>query len=172
MSTAKRTYCSRVFSLHTFCRALRCSCRCSGPQPCTGDISSWDPPISRLRRLNWRCRCLPCLFHAPFHPSHRNHCLLCRRSQAILTSLSTCQKMIEASRICCGLCFKSPCDRKPAWDSDPETRASTRQQEKRKQNMRTECHYPHSFPRCLVKRANPPSQMTSTGSLSTPISKL
>ena len=87
---AKRTYCSRVLSLHTFRRALRCNCRCSGPQPCTGSTSSSDPPLSRLHHLNWRCRCLPYLFHEPFHPSHRNHCLLCRRAQASLTSLSTC----------------------------------------------------------------------------------
>ena len=84
---AKRTYCSRVFSLHTFCRAFWCNCHCSGPQPCTGSISSVDSSLFRLHRFNWRCRCLPCPFHRPFHPSHRNHSFLCLRAQAVLTSL-------------------------------------------------------------------------------------
>ena len=110
---AKRTYFSHVLSLYTFRRALRCNCRCSGPQPFPGSISSSDTPLSWLHRLDWRCRCLPCLFHAPFHPFHRNHCLLCRQAQAILTSFSTCQKMSEASRICCGRGLQSPSDREP-----------------------------------------------------------
>ena len=99
---AIRTCCSRALSHHTFRRALRCNCRCGGPQPCIGSISSTEPSLSPLHRLNRRCRCLSCLFHALFRLSHRNHSLLCRRSQAIWTSLSTCQKMSEASRICCG----------------------------------------------------------------------
>ena len=74
---AKRTYFSRVLSLHTFRKALWYNCRFSGPQPCTGSISPTERSLSRIHRLNWRRRCLPCLFRAPFHPSHRTHTLLC-----------------------------------------------------------------------------------------------
>ena len=37
---AMRTCTSRVFSHHTLRIALRCNCRCNGPQPCVGNISS------------------------------------------------------------------------------------------------------------------------------------
>ena len=68
-----------VSSHHTFCRALRCNCRCSGAQPCIGTTFTSKPSLPRFHRLNWRCRYLPCLFqnfldpHAPFHPFHRKH---------------------------------------------------------------------------------------------------
>ena len=169
---AMRTYCSPVLSLHTFHRTFRYNCFCSGPQPFSGSISSSNPSLSLLHRLNWRCRCLPCLFHAPFHPSPRSHSLLCRRAQAILTTL-TRQKMGEASRICCEQDLQSPSDSKLACDSGPKSRASTRQQARRKRNMLSECCSPHSFPRCLVWRAKSSTlNNLSTRSSSTPILKL
>ena len=77
--------------LHLSCPLPPHLCRRSGPQSCIGNISSLsEPSLSRLHRLNWRCRCLPCLFHAPLHPSHHDHSLICRRVRESLTNPSTC----------------------------------------------------------------------------------